>query len=88
MGPNLPPVVETPQSRKAGVGEPAGPQPPRPGKSEAKGDGAPEDNLKAQGNALEAMQARFTAAKSSPVWGIYTRKAEEEDKDLVEDWDR
>lgn len=32
--------------------------------------------------------AKFTPAKRSRVWDVYVKKTEEEDKDLVEDWDR
>lgn len=52
-----------------------------------KGPGAGE-NHKSQPNAIENLQAKFAPPKRSRVWDVYVKKTEEEDKDLVEDWDR
>lgn len=52
-----------------------------------KGAGAGE-KLKSQENAINKLQSKFTAAKSSRVWDIYAQKTTEGDKELVEDWDR
>jgi hypothetical protein len=49
---------------------------------------AEKDNPKVQEKILEQLQAKSAIAKYAPVWDSYVNQTEEEDKDLVEDWDR
>lgn len=88
-----PPTSDTTQANGPATDTNAGalPAPLDSAKQDLKPDnskGAGGDNPKGQTNAIENLQAKFTPAKRSRVWDIYVKKTEEEDKDLVEDWDR
>ncbi|CAE6436811.1 unnamed protein product [Rhizoctonia solani] len=46
-----------------------------------------DGNIAGPQGAVEGIETKFTASKSSLVWDRYMKMAEEEDKDVLEDWE-
>ncbi|CAE7212992.1 unnamed protein product [Rhizoctonia solani] len=85
-----PGIVATPLEHKPGAPQDIHSidQPDNLGKAKAPTAKKPADELLVKNqDAVGDIKEKFTASKSSPIWDRYVKMTEEEDRDVLEDWE-